>query len=118
ALNLTNSDGSQAGNATMVLAAGTHSAMFLSQIPGLLARSNAFQGVLRLSTSDGRISVLGLRVRYNERDDFLISEMPSFNDSIQPLGDLYVPQFADGGGYSTQFILLGTPGQNSTGVLQ
>jgi hypothetical protein len=118
-LNLTNPDGTQAGTATLTMPAGGHSAMFLSQIPGLLSSSNPFHGVLRLSTSSaGGISVLGLRGRYNERGDFLISEMPSFNESIQPQGELYVPHFADGGGYDTQFILLGPPGQNSTDVLQ
>jgi len=118
-LNLTNPDGTQAGTATLVVPAGSHIAMFLSQIPGLLPGTGPFQGVLRLSTLNaGGISVLGLRGRYNERSDFLISEMPSFSDSIQPLSELYVPHFADGGGYDTQFILLGPTGQNSAGVLQ
>jgi hypothetical protein len=43
---------------------------------------------------------------------------PLLSLNFKPQGDLYVPHFADGGGYSTQFILLGTPGQSSMGVLQ
>jgi hypothetical protein len=78
-----------------------------------------FQGVLRIS-STSPISVSGLRVRYNERSDFVITTIPAANESA-PLPDspVFFPQFADSGGYMTQFILFGAgPGSSASGRIR
>jgi hypothetical protein len=91
----------------------------LNQVQGLAALPASFQGVLRVSSS-ASISVIGLRGRYNERGDFLITTIPSVNEAAPPsTGPLIFPHFADSGGYTTQFILFsGSTGQASSGTLQ
>ena len=80
----------------------------------------AYQGVLRISTtSSSGISVVGLRGRYNERTDFLITTTPAVDEtSPTTSAEQLFPHFADGGGYTTQFVLFsGTVGQTSSGNL-
>jgi hypothetical protein len=58
--------------------------------------------------------------KINERNDFLITTIPSVNEA-EPLSTvpLYFPYWADGGGYTTQFVLFsGRTGQSSSGTLQ
>jgi hypothetical protein len=63
--------------------------------------------VLRVSAT-APISVVGLRGRYNERADFLITTVPVTDDSVSPSSEpIYFPHFVTGGGYSTQFMMLG-----------
>jgi hypothetical protein len=90
-------------------------AMFLSQLPGFSTLPSTFQGVLRITTnSSNAISVMGLRGRYNERRDFLLATTPAVNESIvSSAQDTLFPYFAEGGGYTTQFILLSPPGGGS-----
>jgi hypothetical protein len=63
--------------------------------------------------------VIGLRGRYNERGEFLISTTPPVDENgSDGDGDLYFPHIADGAGYSTQFILFsGRAGQVSSGAI-
>jgi hypothetical protein len=96
-------------------------AMFLNQIPGLTALPNPINGVLRASTSSpGGVSMVGLRGRYNERGDFLITTtQPSDESTAATPAELFFPHFADGGGYTTQFILFnGSTDQASSGSLR
>lgn len=80
-----------------------------------------FQGVIRISGGGtSGISVVGLRGRYNERGDFLITTTPPSNEaSTASSAELLFPHLVNGGGYTTQFILFsGTSGQSSTGNLR
>jgi NHL repeat len=94
-------------------------AKFLSEIPGLESLPSEFQGVLRVS-SVSPISVVGLRGRYNERADFLMSAAAAVDDSAFPGSQpSFFPHFVFGGGFTTQFILLGPQtGTTSSGILQ
>src|SRR6185369_6916487 len=93
-------------------------AKFLSDLfPSL---PSPFKGVLRISTNPATsISVVGLRTRINERGDFLITTTPpTVETGAAPTGELLFPHFADGGGYTTQFILFsGAAGQTAAGNL-
>jgi len=62
---------------------------------------------------------VGLRTRVNERGNFLITTTPPAVESNPPATSaLLFPHLADGGGYTTQFILFsGTAGQSSSGTL-
>jgi hypothetical protein len=107
------------GSATVP--ANGQTSMFLNQIQGFSALPNPFRGVLRLSTSSaGGISVVGIRGRYNERGDFLITTTQAVDESRPaPATELFFPHFADGGGYTTQFILFnGSADQASAGSLR
>lgn len=96
-------------------------ASFLGQIPGLGSLPIPFQGVLRITTSSGSgVSVVGLRGRTNERGDFLITTTPPVNENTPASGfERVFPHFADGGGWSTQFILFsGSANQTADGRLR
>jgi CubicO group peptidase (beta-lactamase class C family) len=113
-------DGSSTGlTGTMPVPAAGQAAAFLNQIPGFDSMQTPFQGLLRVSSTT-TISVVGLRGRYNERTDFLITTIPSLNEAAPAsTGPLYFPHLADGGGYTTRFILFnGQAGQSSSGSLQ
>ena len=83
-----------------------HMAVFLNELPGLKNLSSNFRGVLHIS-SNTSISAIGLRTRYNERGDFLISTTPAIADNTRSGTDMFVfPQVVSGSGYTTEFILM------------
>jgi hypothetical protein len=54
------------------------------------------------------LAVASLRVRFNERHDFVITGMPVVDESeVVASSELLFPHFADSGGYVTQFVLFG-----------
>jgi hypothetical protein len=116
---VTNLDGSSAGlpgPVTQNLAGYGHFSQFLAQLfPGL---PDPFKGVLRVSTASGGISVVGLRSRYNERGEFLITTTPPAIEAAPSGSQLVLPHLPDGGGYTTEFVLFsGSPGQTESGSL-
>jgi hypothetical protein len=115
---LTRANGTATGLiGSIVIPANGQTATFLNQIPGLASLPLPFQGVMRIS-STSQISVIGLRARYNERADFLITTLVPVQETLNISDELYFPHFADSGGYTTQFILMNNiPGQSS-GVLR
>lgn len=119
-LELNRLDGSSTGlTGSLVIPANGQAAKFLNQIQGLSSLTLPFQGVLRVSSASS-ISLVGLRGRYNERTDFLITTTPPVNESVPATStELIFPHFADAGGYTTQFILFsGAAGQLSSGALR
>ena len=75
-----------------------------------------FRGVLHIA-SNTPISAIGLRTRYNERGDFLISTTPAMGDNASTdAEELVFPQVVSGGGYTTEFILMNSSG-TSEGTL-
>jgi len=119
-LQLMRLDGTFTGlSGTVVIPANGQVARFLNQIPGLNALPLPFQGILRISTTSS-IAIIGLRGRYNERSDFLISTTPPTDEAAPPsTSEMGFPHFADAGGYTTQFILYsGSFGQVSSGDLK
>ena len=96
-------------------------ALFLNQVQGFETLSLPFSGVLRISTGAATgVSVVGLRGRYNERDDFLITTVPPVDESgTSTSAEFFFPHFADGDGYTTQFILFaGLAGQTTSGTMR
>src|SRR5205814_10328605 len=72
-LELRRLDGTATGlTGTLLVPANGQVTKFLNQIAGLSSIQLPFQGVLRISSSTP-ISVAGLRGRYNERKDFLMT---------------------------------------------
>lgn len=78
-----------------------------------------FQGVLRIS-SPVPVSVVGLRIRYNERNDFLLTTTPPANEQSSPSSlEFDFPQIVNGAGWTTQFNLFsGIQNQATNGTLQ
>jgi sugar lactone lactonase YvrE len=114
-----NLDGSTGLIGTLSIPGNGQTALFLNQIPGIETLITPFRGMLQL-TSFTPVTVTGLRGRYNERGDLLITTTPPGNESVPaPASGIYFPHFADAGGYTTQFILFsGQQGQTSSGTLQ
>jgi len=96
-------------------------AQFLNQIPGFTGLPEPFSGILRISTdSAAGIAVTGLRGRTNERGDFLITTTPPVDQNAPASNtETTFPHIADGGGFTTEFILFsGGPGQTPSGVVR
>jgi hypothetical protein len=96
-----------------------HVATFLSQINGFQTLTGNLRGLLEISAYAG-IYTMGLRGRYNERGDFLMtSTLPVDENAPASTSPLYFPQVAAGGGFTTQLILFNTSGgQLASGSLQ
>jgi hypothetical protein len=74
-----------------------------------------FTGVLDISSTTP-FAALTLRSLMNENDDFLITTFPVADMNQPAPSPIVFPQLADGGGYVTQFILLGTSGASSATI--
>jgi hypothetical protein len=94
-------------------------ASFLNGINGFQSVPNDFKGVLEISASSP-IYAMGLRGRYNQRGDFLITSTQPVDESTPPsTAPLYFPHVAAGGGFSTQIILFNaSAGQLAGGSIQ
>jgi hypothetical protein len=107
-LTLSRLDGSAPlAQASLTIPAAGQVAKFIHELlPGLPAE---FRGVLRM-TAASPVAVSGLRSRYNERGDFLITTTPPWNEQTPARAELIFPHIPSGGGYSTQLVLIGPSG--------
>jgi hypothetical protein len=105
---------------TLQIPAGQKRSLFLNEIPGFASLPGSFQGVLRVTTADNAdLVVLGLRGRWNERNDFLITTTPAVDEAEPVKNALVFPHIVDGGGYTTQFITFsGSADEPAGGNLQ
>jgi len=80
-------------------------ALYLDEIPGIDSNP-PFLGVIRVS-SDTPIAVTTVRVRVNERGDYVINAaVPvNVNDPVVA-SELFFPHLAVGGGFDLQFVLI------------
>ena len=113
-------DGTSTGlSGKLVIPGSGQRSLFLNQIPGFESLATPFQGVLRISSSNPNITVLGIRGRWNSRGDFIFTTTPATSENAAALTTLVFPHIVDGGGYTTQFITYsGTPAEPTTGRLQ
>ncbi len=74
------------------------------RISGLPA---GFRGILDVVSSSPFVA-LTLRSLVNERGDFLLTTFPVADMNTPVPSPVVIPQFADGGGFTTEFILLNT----------
>jgi pseudomonalisin len=100
-----------ASQGALQLAGNGHDARFADQfISGLPAAS---RGVLEISSTTP-FAAITLRTLYNERNEFLFTTFPvAYEDQPAP-SPIVFPEFADGGGYVTEFILLSAGGASAT----
>jgi hypothetical protein len=95
------------------LSAGGQSSRFAGEfIAGLPAE---FMGMLDIVSSTP-FAALTIRSLTNERNDFLMATFPVADMTASAPSPIVFPQIADGGGYSTQFLLIGA-GETSTTTL-
>jgi hypothetical protein len=99
-------DGTATGLFTSVeIPAGGQMTRLLSDLFPKLG--SPFKGVLRVSASSP-VSLAGLRVRYNKHGNLLLAVTPPYDETTESLTELDFPYFINGGGYSTQLILMST----------
>jgi len=81
--------------------------------------STPFQGVIRI-IADTPVSAIGLRTRTNERNDFLITTTAPapLATTSTTAGSLVFPHLVDGGGYTTQIIIIGNGAGDYPGTMQ
>ena len=82
--------------------------LFPDQVEGLQSLQVPFSGFLRISGAP--VAVVGLKRRYNERGDLLLTPIPAlFESGLASPSELVF--FARGAGYTTQFILFSSSGK-------
>jgi hypothetical protein len=111
---LTDSNGTNSGGGSFTIPAHGQIARFLDQAPFNAPRMT---DATLTFTSDVPVSAIALRGRTNERSEFLISTAPIANLSESTPATVFFPDFADGGGWTTQFILVNPTDQTITGTL-
>src|SRR5262245_52983343 len=113
-------DGSHLASTTLTVPGNGQAAEFLGDIFASTVLPSPLQGVLKITAPAPGVSVVGLRGRYNERGDFLITTTPPSTETVPSgLSSTYVfPEVVNGGGYSTQFLLFSrSAGQTTNGRL-
>jgi bacillolysin len=91
------------------LPANGHDAKFVDQFVSDLPAG--FTGVLDIS-SVSPFAALAIRSLVNERQDFLLTTFPiAYQDQVAP-SPIVFPQIADGGGYTTQFVMISAGGSS------
>ncbi len=120
AFDLTDLNGQELGlTTTLTIPANGQVAKFLAEVYAGQTLPLPLKGILRISSSGPGLSVVGLRGRYNQRDEFLITTTPASNEAATATSaEMVFPQVVDGGGYTTQFVLFsGTAYQAVSGTL-
>jgi len=119
---LTDLNGAPVGNAltiTRPIGSNSQVSMFIDQLPGFENLPVPFRGVLRISTTGAGISVSGLRGRYNERGEFLMSTaQPVDENAPSTSSDLFFPNFLQSGGFTTRFVLFPRSNLPTSGQLE
>ncbi|HET9219990.1 MAG TPA: hypothetical protein VFR18_23630 [Terriglobia bacterium] len=117
-VSLSDREGSLVGSTSFSLQAYGQIVDYLdSLIPTVSGQ--AVQGVVRITTDLPSISVLGLRARRNERQQFLMSAIPPVQEEQLPQSqERFFPYWMNGAGFETQIVLFsGRAGQSASGTL-
>jgi len=104
------------GNGTTTISANGQIAKFLNEPP--FNGPSSLTGTFTFSSS-APIAAVAMRGRTNERSEFLITTLP-VTDLQAPVStdSAVVPHFADGGGWTTQIILVNPTDRVLTGAIQ
>jgi hypothetical protein len=96
-------------------------ASLLTDLPGFGSVPQTFQGVLKVTVLSGSgITATGFRDSYNTNGSLLATTTGPLveNAGVPGLGLLVFPHIAEGGGYTTRFIIVGSSsGPGNAGVL-
>jgi len=93
-------------------------AMMFDQIPGFETLAAPIQGVLRVVSTSPGVTAAGFRAIYNERGNPLFTTTGPLTENAGTATQLVYPHIAEGGGYTTQFIVIGgATGQANSGTL-
>jgi hypothetical protein len=112
----TDGAGNDLGSGSTTIAANGQTASFLSEKP--YNRTAPFQGTFSF-TSTLPVAVVALRGFTNERSEFLESTLPVIDTTAALSSGIQVlPHYADGGGWTTQILLVNPTNTPLTGNVQ
>ena len=102
---------------SLTLPPGGQTARMLDRIISL--PEDFSSGLLRMSASDGAVSVVALRIRINARGELKASALwPQNETAPATFRDRFFAHLADTGGWTTELILYsGTAGETASGTL-
>jgi hypothetical protein len=106
-LSLTSLDGTFNQATTLTVPPNGHVAQFIDELFAPIVVPGNFRGMLTL-TSNAPIALITLRLTANQIGDNLYSTLPVANLNTPPVGNQYLVQIVNGGGYVTQIILINT----------
>jgi hypothetical protein len=119
---------SMADDTGQTISSGSVSVAANSQVSAFIDQSPFFvQNPFRPSIANARsftfnssspVGVLAIRGRTNERSDFLMSALPVADLSAATTEAAVIPEFADGGGWTTSVALTNTSDEVATGSVQ
>lgn len=115
---MTSLDGTNTGlTASVVVPGSGHVSKFVHELFPTL--SLGFRGILRVSSTTS-IFVISIRLRYNERGDILMTQVPVTNEGApSTIAEIVFPIVVDRGGFSTQFVFFsGITGQRTAGTME
>ncbi len=106
---LTQMDGTTVGQPTTVtIPANGQTAKYVKEL--FPSSPDNFSGFITV-TASSPIGVVGLRMRANERGDYLLTPTPPRNDSDTLMdSEIVFPVISSGAGYSVQFVIFGQSG--------
>jgi hypothetical protein len=91
--------------AVLSIPGNSQKAIFIDELSEF-ANVSSLRGALRINAT-GSIAVADLRIRANQRGDFLMTNIAPNDAAGSSPAEVICPYFADGAGYSTQVVLFG-----------
>jgi hypothetical protein len=111
-LTLRQADGTTVTTKTLTVAAKAQVSQFVTELFSSMSQVQIdFNGTLRI-TSDTPVAVIGLRFRGNNFSTLPVTtlspptDVPTISPGVGGPGSLILPQFATGGGWATEIVLV------------
>jgi hypothetical protein len=119
-LDLTNFSGGLQASTTTQIPPGGEVVQMVNDFPGFGTLPQTFQGVLKLTVLSGTgVLASSFRASYNPNGNLLATTTGPLSENAGLPGLLVFPHIAEGGGYITRFIIVGSlSGQSNAGVLR
>jgi len=114
-LNFTDADGNDFDGGFVVIPPGGQIAAFLDEAP--FYGPSVFSGTLTFESSVP-LSVIAVRGLTNQRSEFLTTTLPVVDLSALQTEPLRMPQFAAGGGWTTDVVLVNPTDELISGTVQ
>jgi hypothetical protein len=113
--NFTDAEGNDFGGSAVVVPAGGQISAFLDETP--FYGPSVFTGTLTF-VSSVPLSVIAVRGLINQRSEFLTTTLPVVDISTLQTEPLQMPQFAVGGGWTTDVVLVNPTDELISGTVQ
>jgi hypothetical protein len=111
----TDANGVNSQTSSLTLGAHAQLAAFLDESP--YNGTSPMNGTFTF-TSDVPVSAIAIRGLTNERSEFIITTLPVADLDQTTPAIVFFPHFANGGGWSTQFVLVNSSDATITGTLR